>query len=126
LTGSGLRKLKADAARAELELRGRKGELLDRQKGIDVVFRFGRTMRDRWQAWPVKVDNKYSRCLSDFELPLGLPVVAGNGVLTGADVRVDWHSWADKTFGGRRLTSPSKASRHPRSKATSISPTEPW
>jgi len=41
----------------------------------------------------------YSRCLSDFKLPLGLPAVSGNGVLTGADVHVDWHSWADKFIG---------------------------
>src|SRR5262249_50374243 len=36
-----LRKLTAEAARAELELRVRRGELLDRQKGLDTVFRFG-------------------------------------------------------------------------------------
>src|SRR5207245_11380861 len=36
----------------------------------------------------------YSRCLSTFELPLGLPVVAGNGVLKGANVHVDWHAGA--------------------------------
>jgi hypothetical protein len=36
----------------------------------------------------------YSRCLSNFQLPLGLPIVPGNGVLTGADVHVDWHAWA--------------------------------
>ena len=36
----------------------------------------------------------YSRCLSTFQLPLGLPVVVGNGILTGADVQVDWHGWA--------------------------------
>jgi len=41
----------------------------------------------------------YSRCLSDFKLPLGLPVVPGNAVLTGADVHVEWHKWADETFG---------------------------
>ncbi len=41
----------------------------------------------------------YSRCLSNFKLPLGLPPVSGNGVLTGADVHVDWHSWADKFIG---------------------------
>jgi hypothetical protein len=40
---------------AELELRVRRGELLDRQKGLDTVFRFARMLRDRWQAWPVKV-----------------------------------------------------------------------
>jgi len=45
-------------------------------------------------------NNSYSRCLSNFKLPLGFPVVPGNGVLTGADVHVDWHSWANKTFGG--------------------------
>jgi hypothetical protein len=39
-------------------------------------------------------DNSYSRCLSNFKLPLGLPGVSGNGVLTGADVHVDWHAWA--------------------------------
>jgi hypothetical protein len=50
-----LRKLKADAARAELELRVRRGELLDRQKGLDTVFRFARMLRDRWQAWPAKI-----------------------------------------------------------------------
>src|SRR5437899_2543013 len=31
----------------------------------------------------------YSRCLSMFKLPLGLPVVPANKVLTGADVHVD-------------------------------------
>jgi hypothetical protein len=36
----------------------------------------------------------YSRCLSMFHLPLGLPIVVGNGILTGADVQVDWHGWA--------------------------------
>jgi hypothetical protein len=50
-----VRKLKAEAARAELELRMRKGELLDRQKGLDTVFRFARMLRDRWQAWPVRI-----------------------------------------------------------------------
>jgi hypothetical protein len=35
----------------------------------------------------------YSRCLSTFHLPLGLPVVAGGKVLKGADVQVDWHGW---------------------------------
>ena len=43
------------AARAELELRVRRGELLDRRQGLDTLFRFGRMLRDRWQAWPVKV-----------------------------------------------------------------------
>jgi hypothetical protein len=37
--------------------------------------------------------NSYSRCLSTFKLPLGLPDVPGNGVLTGADVHLDWHAW---------------------------------
>ena len=37
--------------------------------------------------------SSYSRCLSTFKLPLGLPEVPGNGVLTGADVHVDWHAW---------------------------------
>ena len=37
--------------------------------------------------------NTYSRCLSTFKLPLGLPDVPGNGVLTGADVHLDWHAW---------------------------------
>jgi hypothetical protein len=37
--------------------------------------------------------NSYSRCLSTFKLPLGLPQVPGNGVLTGADVHLDWHAW---------------------------------
>jgi hypothetical protein len=41
----------------------------------------------------------YSRCLSEFKLPLGLPAVPGNAVLTGADVHVEWHKWADETFG---------------------------
>lgn len=41
----------------------------------------------------------YSRCLSNFKLPLGLPSVPGNAVLTGADVHVEWHKWADETFG---------------------------
>jgi hypothetical protein len=41
----------------------------------------------------------YSRCISDFKLPLGLPVVPSNAVLTGADVHVEWHKWADETFG---------------------------
>ncbi len=41
----------------------------------------------------------YSRCLSEFKLPLGLPLVPGNAVLTGADVHVEWHKWADETFG---------------------------
>ena len=50
-----LRKLTAEAARAELELRVRRGDLLDTQNGLDTVFRFGRMLRDRWQAWPVKV-----------------------------------------------------------------------
>ena len=50
-----LRKLRADADRAELELRVRRGELLDRARGLDTVFRFARMLRDRWQAWPVKV-----------------------------------------------------------------------
>ena len=36
----------------------------------------------------------YSRCLSTFKLPLGLPVVPAGKVLTGADVHVDWHPWA--------------------------------
>jgi hypothetical protein len=44
-------------------------------------------------------DNSYSRCLSMFKLPLGVPVVPGNSVLTGADVHVDWHAWTTKTFG---------------------------
>jgi HYR domain-containing protein len=44
-------------------------------------------------------NSTYSRCLSDFKLPLGLPVVPGNAVLTGADVHVEWHKWADETFG---------------------------
>jgi len=44
-------------------------------------------------------NSTYSRCLSDFKLPLGLPNVSGHGVLTGADVHVDWHKWADETFG---------------------------
>jgi hypothetical protein len=43
-------------------------------------------------------DTSYSRCLSTFKLPLGLPIVAGNGVLTGADVDIDWHPWTQ--FGG--------------------------
>ena len=51
-----MRKLKADAARAELELRVRQGELLDRQQGQDTAFRFARMLRDRWQAWPSRVD----------------------------------------------------------------------
>jgi len=51
-----VRKLKADAARAELELRVRQGELLDRQQGQDTAFRFARMLRDRWQAWPSRVD----------------------------------------------------------------------
>jgi len=50
-----LRKLTAAAARAELELRVRRGELLDRQRGLDVAFRFGRVWRDRWQQWATKV-----------------------------------------------------------------------
>jgi len=37
--------------------------------------------------------SSYSRCLSMFKLPLGLPVVSANKVLTGADVHVDWHAW---------------------------------
>src|SRR6266478_9371219 len=41
----------------------------------------------------------YSRCLSEFKLPLGLPLVPGNAVLTGADVHGEWHKWADETFG---------------------------
>ncbi|HWY40866.1 MAG TPA: HYR domain-containing protein [Chthoniobacterales bacterium] len=41
----------------------------------------------------------YSRCLSNFKLPIGLPVVPANAVLTGADVHVEWHKWADETFG---------------------------
>jgi hypothetical protein len=41
----------------------------------------------------------YSRCLSNFKLPLGLPSVPGTAVLTGADVHVEWHKWADETFG---------------------------
>ena len=50
-----LRKLKADAVRAELEIRVRRGELRDRRQGLDAVFRFGCMLRDHWQAWPVKV-----------------------------------------------------------------------
>jgi hypothetical protein len=37
--------------------------------------------------------NAYSRCLSMFKLPLGLPDVPDNKVLTGADVHLDWHAW---------------------------------
>ena len=44
-------------------------------------------------------DNHYSRCLSMFKLPLGLPVVPPDSVLKGADVHVDWHPWADKFIG---------------------------
>lgn len=36
----------------------------------------------------------YSRCLSTFQLPLGLPVVPAGKVLTSADVSVEWHAWA--------------------------------
>src|SRR5262249_60089755 len=56
-----VRKLKAEVARAELELRVRKGELLDRQKGLDTVFRFARMLRDRWQAWPAKIGPLWRR-----------------------------------------------------------------
>jgi hypothetical protein len=44
-------------------------------------------------------NNSYSRCLSTFKLPLGIPVVPNSSVLTGADVHVDWHTWTTKTFG---------------------------
>jgi HYR domain len=37
--------------------------------------------------------SSYSRCLSTFKLPLGLPEVPGNAVVTGADVHLDWHAW---------------------------------
>jgi hypothetical protein len=35
----------------------------------------------------------YSRCLSTFKLPLGLPAAPDGKVLTGANVVVDWHGW---------------------------------
>lgn len=37
----------------------------------------------------------YSRCLSEFKLPLGFPVVPDGKVLTGADVSIDWHQWSE-------------------------------
>jgi hypothetical protein len=38
-----------------LELRVRQGDLLDRRQGRDMAFRFARTLRDAWLAWPARV-----------------------------------------------------------------------
>ena len=38
--------------------------------------------------------NSYSRCLSTFKLPLGLPVLPSGKVLTSASVEVNYHPWA--------------------------------
>jgi hypothetical protein len=38
-------------------------------------------------------NSSYSRCLSTFKLPLGLPEVPGTALLTGADLHLDWHAW---------------------------------
>jgi hypothetical protein len=71
-----LRKLTAEAARAELELRVRRGELLDRQKGLDTVFRFARMLRDRWLAWPAKVGPLLA---AQFDLDAGAVTVVLEG-----------------------------------------------
>jgi len=73
-----VRKLTAEAARAELELRVRKSELLDRQKGLDTVFRFARMLRDRWQAWPAKVGPLVA---AQFGLDAGAVIVVLEGLV---------------------------------------------
>ena len=48
-------KLVAEAARAELELAARRGELVDRAAGERIVFAFGRRHREAWLAWPARI-----------------------------------------------------------------------
>jgi hypothetical protein len=50
-----LRKLTAEAARIELELAARRGELVERAVGERIVFAFGRAHRDAWLVWPARI-----------------------------------------------------------------------
>jgi hypothetical protein len=66
------RKMRTDAKRAALELRVRRGELIDRAAGERVVFAFGRVVRDRFQAWPARISGELAATL---EVDAGLLVV---------------------------------------------------
>lgn len=57
------RKMRTDAQRAALELRVRRGELIDRAAGERVIFAFGRMLRDRWQAWPARIAGELAATL---------------------------------------------------------------